>query len=420
MNRIQKIFCLTLLLSGMIASAGAQGFDATSLAMGRAYGGVVRGVESITWNPANLALPRNSWFEMNFIGLNLNVANSALSLDNYEKYFTQSGHGGDWDDEEKQQLLDLVPEDGLNVSGEGGANALGLVFGRYGFGVQVIGRAQGLIPKGPLEMILFGNISDLYKFDDLDADEFSALKFTLAASHPIPIKKFFQDFSLGLNINFYRGINHAEIQHAGGRVYTGLDYIYADADVNARTAEGGSGFSMDLGAAGNVGKEWTLSMVFRNLFGGITWSQDPKGYHYTVDIDSSQYRDSFEIEPGASDTSFAIDSYRTALPVVFHMGVAYRPSGKVTLGLDVEQAFSKGMGYSDNALLSIGAEYRPVEVVPFRAGMTFGGKWGFLMGIGMGFHFKALQINFGYASHRSVWPGSTKGYSTAFDIKIVI
>ena len=71
-------------------------------------------------------------------------------------------------------------------------------------------------------------------------------------------------------------------------------------------------------------------------------------------------------------------------------------------------------------MLSLGAEYRPVEIVPLRAGMTFGGKWGYMMGLGMGFHFKALQFNLGYASHRSVWPGSTKGFSLGFDIKICI
>lgn len=398
----------------------AQGFDATSLAMGKAFGGIARGVESLTWNPANLGLPRDSWFEMNFVGLNLNIGNSTLSLDNYERYFTDKGHGGTWDDKEKQDLLDMVPDDGFDLNIEAGANALGVVFGRYGFGVQGVGRLNGLIPKGPFEMLLFGNISSLYKFNDLDADGFAALKLTLAGSQPINLKKFFKSFSLGLNLNYYRGFNHAEVNNSGGLVYTGIDYLYSDAQASARTAEGGKGFSMDLGGAGEIGDQWTISMVFRNLLGSITWDENPEAHFYNLEIDSAKYKSSLDIEPGESDTSYTIDPYKTRIPVVFHMGVAYQPSRKVTIGMDVEQAFSKGLGYNENALLSVGTEYRPVDIVPLRAGMTFGGKWGFMMGLGVGFHFKALQVNIGYASHRSLWPGSTKGFSTAVDIKIVI
>ncbi len=302
MKTIKKVKYILPAVIMLLGSVHAQGFDATSLAMGRAFGGVARGVESLTWNPANLALPRSSWLEINFVGLNFNVSNSSMSLDNYKRYFTQSGHGGEWDEQEKQQLFDLVPADGFDVNGEAGANALGVVFMRYGFGIQAIGRAQGLVPKGPFEMILFGNVSDLYRFEDLDADEFSAVKFTLAGSHPIPLKKFFKAFGLGINLNYYRAINHAEIKNAGGMLYTGLDYVYADVDVNARTAEGGNGFSMDFGAAGDIGEEWTISTVFRNLLGSINWDTNPKFYHYNFTVDSAKYKESFELEPGVTDT----------------------------------------------------------------------------------------------------------------------
>jgi hypothetical protein len=417
---MKKIFQTAIVFSLLTGMLHAQGFDATSLAMGKAFGGVARGVESLTWNPANLGLPRGSWFEMNFVGLNFNIGNSALSLDDYKRYLTDTGHGGSWDEKDKQDLLDMVPEDGFNINAEAGANALGVVFGRYGFGVQGVGRLNGLIPKGQFEMILFGNISNLYNFNDLDADGFAALKFTLAGSQPIKLSKFFKSFSLGLNLNYYRAFEHVELKNSSGLVYTGLDYLYADAQVLARTAEGGNGFSMDLGGAGEIGDQWTISMVFRNLLGSITWNENPEAHFYNLEIDSAKYKSSLDIEPGVTDTSYVIDPYKTQIPVVFHMGVAYLPSKKVTLALDVEQAFSKGLGYSENALLSVGTEYRPVDIVPLRAGMTFGGKWGFMMGLGVGFHFKALQVNIGYASHRSLWPGSTKGFSTAVDIKIVI
>ena len=139
-KRLQLAYTLIILLISQTVSG--QGFDATSMGMGGAYSAVARGVNSVAWNPANLALPRDSWFELNIIGLNLNVANSSMTIENYKRYFTDAGHNGEWSEQDIDEILALVPEDGLNANVDLYANAMGVAVDKYAVTVQFVGLAQ--------------------------------------------------------------------------------------------------------------------------------------------------------------------------------------------------------------------------------------------------------------------------------------
>ena len=329
-----------LLFLFAIQPVSGQGFDAVSMGMGGAYGAVARGVNAIPWNPANLALPRTGWLEINVIGLNLNLANSALTIDNYERYLTEAGHNGEWSEQDKDDILALIPDDGLNANGDLYANALGIAFGSFGISAQFIGLAQGVVPKAPFELMLKGNISQNYTFNDLDADAFSAVKISFSGAYSIKWKKYFDVFSVGANLNYYKGIGYAEVTEATGGIFTGLEFVAADVYLTQKTAEGGSGFGMDIGAAGIINKKLSLSLSLQNILGSISWNTRTQQHVQTFFIDSAKYVDDFEIDPVQSDTSFEIDGFSTRMPVVFHLGAAYELRKDVTVALDVEQAFS--------------------------------------------------------------------------------
>ena len=113
---IKTIFALTLITFVITPSVNGQGFDGASLGMGRAYGAMATGIDAIAWNPANLVLPRDNFMELNLFAINLNMANSSFNIDNYNRYFTKEGHKGWWSDSDKEAILDLIDEDGLNAS----------------------------------------------------------------------------------------------------------------------------------------------------------------------------------------------------------------------------------------------------------------------------------------------------------------
>jgi hypothetical protein len=420
MNKICLYFLIFVVVLFAADALLAQGYDATGMALGGAYGARARGVDAIAWNPAQLALPRSKKIELNLVGLNVNIANSSLSINNYERYLTESGHGGEWSESDIEEILDLIPEDGLDITGDVNANALGLAVAHFGISFQAIGKALGVMPKEPVELFLKGNLKDNYIFNTLDGDGFSALKISIAGSHPVKFKKYFDTFAVGMNFNYYRGFAVFEATHSEGFFYTGLDYIQAKMDVIGRKAEGGIGYSFDLGAAGEINEKWSASLAIKNVIGGITWNVNTEEMHYSAELDSVQYVDGEDAEAETMDTTYAIDAFRTRLPVVFHLGLAYQLTPKILLLLDLEQAAENNMGYSDQGMLAIGAEYSPVAFLPLRGGMSFGGKWGYKFGMGFGLHFGVFHFDIAYSMHRALWPTASRGISTALNLKFLI
>jgi hypothetical protein len=422
--RIKIILVLVLLLTGL----QAQNFDATGLALGGAYGAMSRGVDAITWNPANLALPRATFTELNFLALNLNLANTSLSIDDYERYFTEAGHEGFWDDEEKENILNLIPDDGLSIKSDFNINMLGVAVGNYGFSIQAFGNILATAPKSPFEFALKGNLRQEYNFEDIYLQGFSAIKVSLSAAHNIDIKKYFDTFAVGVNINYLRGLAIAQILDARGSFYTGDNSIHSNLYLKTRGGYAGDGFSLDLGAAGIIEKKWSVGLSLKNIFGTISWKgtgptgiNNPVGSRiFTVTVDSTEYAEDPEnFEAQSSDSGYIADDFSTSLPVVLHISVAYELNEKLTLGLDLEQAYSDGMGFTDQGQISVGAQYLALPFLPVRSGMSFGGKWGFALGLGFGLHFPVFEFDLAYSMHRAAWPTLSTGFSTAMNFKFV-
>ena len=398
----------------------AQGFDASSLGMGGAYGAVARGVDALNWNPANLVLSRPHFFELNFVGANLRVGNSSLSVDSYERYLTESGHQGEWSDEDIEEILNLIPTDGFDVNLDLSANVLGMVFGQFGITLEVLGKGMGLVPKEIVELSLRGNLKDEYRFERGDADAFSAIKTSFAGAFPITLKRYFNELGVGFSLNYYRGLAMAELLDVEGVFYTGEEYIMSYMEVEGRKAEGGYGFSIDLGAAGVIRDKFTVGLALRNVLGSIKWNRNTEAVFLNFEVDSVKIDNLDDIESNSSDTTYAIDPFSTRLPFDFHLGVSYLLSEQVLLSLDLEQAFTKRLGYSDQGQLALGVQYSPITSIPLRAGMSFGGKWGYKLGLGFGLHFGFFNLDLAYSMHRALWPAYSKGISIAANIKFLI
>jgi len=413
---------LCVLLLYILSMPGySQGFGASGLSMGGAYIAMARGVDAFAWNPANLSLSYDYRFELNLVATKLNVSTSSLSISEYERYFTESGHHGLWNASDIDHILNLIPDDGLQISEEAKANVLGLMFGRYGISIQGIGRALGVIPKSLFELALRGN-QELYRefgINDLEGDAFTAAKLSLSLSHPITVKRLFDEFSIGLNVNYFIGFNEASVTRSEGALVTTNTAILTTLDVTSRQAESGSGFGFDLGAAAKIKDRWTVSLAFYNVLARINWTQQTEESRTYFLVDSIKVGE-FE-EGNTLDTTItrSIDPYTTSLPLVFHAGAAYQFLDNLIFALDIEQAFEKRMGYSDRALLALGVQYSPADIVPIRAGMSFGGIWDFRFGLGCGLHLGFFHLDLAYAMHKGLWPTTATGISAAANIKLV-
>jgi hypothetical protein len=399
--------------------------------MGGAYGAVARGVDALAWNPANLALPRIHAVELNFLSLNVTVANSSFSLNNYKRYFTEAGNKGEWSEQDKADMLDLIPNRGLQTAVEANANVLGVAFLSYGISAEVMGTVNGRIPKGVAELYLFGNLKNQYSLDAADAGGFSALKIGFSAAQKIPFPMYFDVLSVGLKLNYYKGISMAEVLESEGALYTGKSAVYFYSNMRGRYANGledsidtkpfaGSGFGLDFGTAGMIGKKFTFSLVLKNLFASIKWNKGTEEFLFSAPLDSFRLDDTDDEEIETIDTSYAIKGFSTRLPVVMHVGVAYQLREDLLLSLDLEQAFANRMGYSDQAQLAVGTEYRPLGWLPLRAGLGFGGKLGgYSLGLGFGLHAYVFEFDLAYMMQHGLWPTYSDGASLAMSMKFL-
>jgi hypothetical protein len=431
MNRLQ----ITSLLAGLALGSTlfCQGFNARGMAMGQAYGSVARGVDATNWNPANLALPRPHTLEINLLGFNADVTNNSMSLNKYKRYFTEEGHQGVWSKQDIEEILNLVPSGGLSMHSTINTNLLGFVYGNYGLVIQGIGQTSNRLPRSLFEFPLQGNqgIGKEFSFADLSGSGYSAVKATISGAQPISWSRYFDTFAVGANLSYIMGILGGEITDANGAFLTTDEAVVSYIDIagnytNPDSISGiaGHGFALDLGAAGVIDKNWTVSLAVKNIIGNISWGSGAERFVSRVFIDSVKFDELGDSEITdekivSSDTSFAIDNFSSSLPTIMRLGIAWQMRPELLISLDLEQAFAERYGYSRQGLLAIGTEYRPVSVLPLRAGMSFGGKWGYALGLGFGLHFGFFQFDLGTALHRIPWPTASRGLSLATNIKFV-
>ena len=419
---IKNFFILILLVCLAVPSVFAQGFDGASLGMGRAYGALATGIDAIAWNPANLILPRDSFLELNLFSLNLNMANSSFNADNYNRYFTKEGHKGWWSDADKKDILDLIDEDGLTAYGDFNSNILGLAFGNFAFAVQGTGNLYFTVPKLPIELFLYGNTDKdkILQFKNVDGNGFGAIKVSFAASYPIKFKKYFDLFGVGVNLNYFRGFEYFEVNKGKGYFNTSTSKFKSQVDFEGKSADGGSGFSIDIGGTGIIKKNWTVSLVLQNVYSNFNWNDNPEAFLASVTIDSGDIANPEEIKTTDQDTVFSIDEFTRTMPLLIHVGAAYAWGKNWIFSADIEQAFGNEMGYSDRTMFSAGAQFNPIKILPLRAGMTVGGKWGFLFGMGFGIRAGIFQMDLSYSMHRALWPTLSRGNSFAISTKLVL
>jgi hypothetical protein len=419
---LKKILLIALLICFVSPSLYAQGFDGASLGMGRAYGAMAKGIDAISWNPANLILPRDNFMELNIFSINLNMANSSFNIDNYNRYFTKEGHKGWWSEKDKKELLNLIDEDGLNAYGDVNSNVLGLAFGNYAFAVQGTGNGFFTFPKLPIELFLYGNTDKdkVLRFKEVDGNGYGAVKISFAASFPIKFKKYFDLFGVGANINYFQGFEYYELNEGKGYFNTTTSEVQSEVLFEGKRADGGSGFSVDIGGTGIIKKKWTVSLALQNVYSTFNWTDNPEEFLASVKIDSGDLAKPEDFTTTDQDTIYSINNFTRTMPLVIHAAGSYAWGKNWVFCADIEQAFGNEMGYTNKTMFSTGAQFNPIGILPLRAGITLGGKWGFLFGMGFGVRAGIFQMDLSYSMHRAMWPTLSRGNSFAISTKIAL
>ncbi|MCK4404621.1 MAG: conjugal transfer protein TraF [candidate division Zixibacteria bacterium] len=400
------IFSLTLLTGQPLFAFGLS--SGRSVGMAGAYTQIARGVESVFWNPANLGFSKGSEKSLLLFSLSINAYNNSFNLKHYNEY-----NGKFLTSEDKQTILNSIPEEGFNLSLNADVSALGICWGNFAFTVSGRGTSDLLLPKDPIHVLFFGNeINDTILFSESDGEAFASVDVGLSYGRSI-WKKEGKEILCGINARYIRGLAYQKVKEAEGEVFALETGVTGEGDFALQSAEGGKGYGLDFGLALKYRENWTFGLSFINLINQIKWDEEVEKRGYQVQIDSL-LAENFDVDSLVTEHSYTeeIDPFITRMPTLIHVGVAYQ-GRRSLLAFDLKQGFKKGMGVSKKLSASLGAEYRLLSWLDVRGGVSIGGNEGVTVANGLGFNLGAYHLDLGIAMQKGLWPTRSKGVSLA-------
>ncbi|MBN1893661.1 conjugal transfer protein TraF [bacterium] len=378
-----------------------------ALGMGGAYSALSRGVHAVSWNPANLGLPDNPKFTFTLVSIAAAAGNNSFSMNTLNDY-----EGRYWDEADKQDILDMIPDRGFAVHSQVSVRALSFSADRFALTLGAAADVGGRIDKTVFELLLNGNeIGKKYDFSDMNMRGMGIGSVGFSYAHPVAAG-FADHFSLGGTFHFYYGGANLRIDRLVSTVNLEAYGFDLDTEYEGRAATGGMGWGMDFGASAQWGEKWTGGAVLRNLAGSIPWNKEIRkftGYFKgeAISIEDMANKDDDE---AFQDSSWEEDagSFTQGLPVVLDIGACFR-EGKYLICGDYIQGFTNGFFSSTVPQISMGTEWQGIRWLPLRMGILFGGEIGYATSFGFGLHLGRLALDFGWMNRGFFLPGSSKG-----------
>lgn len=420
-ERITRYIVLFLLILVGLAR-GQAGIDARSVGMAFSNSAAAMGAEFMGMNPAALALVQKFKFELNLASMNLSVFNNSFNKQQYDRYFTT---GDTLQPADIQDMLNAIPASGFRVDFDANANLFSVYARNLSLSLTGMGNGYLNLPREFYELALQGNqnANQVYSFDTFDALAWGGLAANLSIS--IPLKRNDKAplnlFAIGVTGKYLKGLAYFETVETLGKLVSRESELSAQASVLARTARGGRGFGIDAGLLLQHNRNTTLSLMVSNVLGTVLWSQEPRAEYLEYDVRSVAFdlesfglpefkKDSNYVQ---TDSSYAIDPFSTRLPVTLKFGIAHNFTRKWLVTAQVEKGFTQSMGASNALRIALGTELRYIPLLPIRAGVSVGGKYGSVYSVGAGLDLKYWFADIAVMNFGGISPAKGKGLTLA-------
>ncbi|MBU8932372.1 MAG: hypothetical protein KOO62_00045 [candidate division Zixibacteria bacterium] len=382
--------------------------SARSVAMGGAFTSLAAGVDAYRYNPANLGFDGNQRRSLEIVGLGANVSNNSFSLDDYNNYT-----GAVLTNDDKDYLLDRIPDEGLTISADIEASAVSLSFGSFAFSLSGVGQADVSLGKDIIDLMLNGNTFG----DTIDvAGSYSDAVGYVAAgvSYGLPIYTWgSRQLTVGATAKYIRGLGMEEVVEIEGLMATHETGFAGEGHLIARTATGGSGYALDLGAAMQLSDSYTIGVRTKNVLSTISWNSGTEEHGYMFSFDTMTADNMDEDYVVSDDYSNDITGFSTSLPAVMNVGIA-NTSGKLVWAVDWEQGFRRAAGASKKPRLAAGLEYSGLlSNLPLRTGFATGGSKTTAFSFGAGLNLGGFYIDAAAVTGKSFSASSSNGLNVS-------
>ena len=404
--------------------------DPRGMALAGAYGVMARGLFTVDYNPANLAIQGkyNSYRLMG--GISTSFSNNFISLQNYNEYNGKDleADGGKL----KQQFMDEIPSNGWRIFTDLHIPLPYLNFSRANkaFTSDLIMIGDIGLPKGMMQFIFDGN--PIGEELSLDFNEEFLLMNQLAYSFAFPVS----DFFVGFTFKYLQGISYLGLNpdSSHGSIVTyfepGKNYITGEGYYLFQQSIGGRGFGMDFGITSKEIKGYRFGFSVTNIFGRINWNKSTlisrimgdKGFFW----DGDHYVYQFQVNEARFDKFFGKSDYDDIFPgggetvqdstefVMRYPSLARFSASKwLEDGIQISTDFVVGF---EDRLYSFGAwkwctglEFTRSPKLPIRVGVSFGGKDHRQLSFGSGYHAGFIHFDWALGLNHGLWFTTAKG-----------
>lgn len=403
-NRFLIPIIVTTLLVAMFLTVQSRANDyssARAVAMGGAFTVLAAGPTAPRFNPANLGLSGRKNSGIEFVGIGASVTNNSFTLADYNKYT-----GAYLTTADKQDILGKVPSEGLKLSIDADASTMALALGRFAIAVEGTAVADINLSKDIINLMLNGNTyADTI---DVTGSYSSALSYASAGlSLGVPIlRQGTRQLAVGVTGKYLRGIGIEEVTELQGGIATYATGFQGAGHAIARTATGGSGYAVDLGAALTLNSTYACGAKIESFLSQIKWNKQTEERGYIFSFDTMTMANVNADYVVSENYTKDIPAFATTLPARLTVGFG-KTSGRLLWAVDWEQGFRTAPGTSTKPRLAAGAEWSLLSFLPFRAGYAVGGSRNASLSFGSGLKFFGF-----YLDAAAVTGSSFSGYSS--------
>jgi hypothetical protein len=432
-----------LALAGVLIFSGGslagERVNTRGVGMARTSVATSRGLEAVGINPANLAIANGTSLSISVLRFGAQLGSDMLDYDAYTTYFTgvETGSGRSaryLDDNDKRKILELFQDGTAHSSVDVHARILGVMLrvnGVGSFAVTISDRAAGRLrlPKDYVEFLFHGNpAGSSYAFGETDLRAAWTRAYTLSFGTAVPKAPVVRWLAVGASAKLVHGFAYYEIERFNTSLTTALngtltgiagfssrssrsDPVYDEFRQGfvAFPAPAGTGPGFDLGATGGLTEYLSFGVSVTDI-GAITWRRRLEQTRSDTTIvldDPFSGTQSDALDKALKGKKREIGEFSTSLPTTLRLGFALElhktPGfngfpGECIVGLDYNQGLVDAPGTNTSPRVSLGVEYKPVQWLPVRSGLSVGGGDGTALAFGLGVHLGSFRLDLGSES----------------------
>lgn len=467
MFRMRKLFVNVIVILGFCAPVFGQfGSSAptnpVSVGMGNTGNASATGIYAVGINPANLMQSEDRHFEINTIfplpEIRATAGTSFFTFKDLNYYFGGvDGNARYLTETDKQNFKNLF-KGGGNIFFDFGYNLLTASYkvsptvGSFAFSIRDAGGIDMVIPEAIPEILFSGSVLNKdYVFNQSKLKSSFMRYYSLSYARELnEIKQtFFDRIAAGISIKlvhgyYYSGVERFEtklhlndraeisgkadmILHSAFSDNFGVKYDFDSTKSDKGSASlfpspAGTGVGFDIGFSALYKGNMLFSIAVTDI-GSVKWDKNAAEYVASADLDFKDFSDSKQLDSLSDQLKGKgryINSFTTKLPTALRLGFMYYLNeetnpipGTLKVSADFNQGFNDAPGNSVIGRFSFGAEWKPMNWIPFiRTGFSFGGLNKFGWAFGLGFNMNAVQIDIATSQMNAMFaPNTTKTVS---------